>query len=246
MVAACSFLSVAVLLRVALAAYSPSSGADWRLYKPSQEPSKGSYDSLPFAFGLVVTPYLVDHHGNYLEPGYTSVVREYTTTHYKTHVTAAPKPTRAAPVHQIADGQVQKKPQAGFVTPTGLYEGLKWNKKRLEDDCDDEDFVSPVYAVACKQEPILELSLEDSILRDTQNRIGSIVGSRQFQFDGPVPQHGALYAAGWAISTKGYLELGGSSRFYQCASGEFHNLYDRSIGLQCAPVVLEVVELIDC
>lgn len=244
-------VSSAALLRVATSAsaYLPASGADWTLLKPSGEPSEGSFDSVPFVFGIVVNPYVLDSNGNYEAPAYTSVVREYTTTHYTTHVTAAPKPTRAGPVHQISDGQVQKKPAAGFVSHNGAYEdALRWNRKRLEQyhDCNDDDFVSPVYAVACKLDPILQLTLEDSILRDNRDRIGSIVGSRQFQFDGPVPQHGALYAAGWAISSKGYLELGGSPRFYQCASGDFHNLYDRSIGHQCTPVTLEVVELIDC
>lgn len=114
------------------------------------------------------------------------------------------------------------------------------------EDEDLDDFVSPVYAVACATNTTLQMQLEDGILRDSNNRIGSIVGGRQFQFDGPSPQYGAIFAAGWSITEKGQLALGNSTKFYQCASGEFYNLYDEPIAFQCNPVTLDVVELIDC
>lgn len=90
------------------------------------------------------------------------------------------------------------------------------------------------------------MSLHDSILRDSDDRIGCIVSGHQFQFDGPTPQHGAVFAAGWSVTKDGQLALGNSTKFYQCASGHFYNLYDQSIGFQCHPVTLDVVELIDC
>ncbi|KAK6462331.1 hypothetical protein DFJ63DRAFT_153083 [Scheffersomyces coipomensis] len=126
-------------------------------------------------------------------------------------------------------------------------------KKRSEldydydDNDDDENYLtSPVYAVACSSNTTLQMTLTDSILRDSSDRIGCIVSGHQFQFDGPVPQYGALYAAGWSITNNGQLALGNSTKFYQCASGEFYNLYDQPIGLQCQPVTLDVVELIEC
>ncbi|KAK6456731.1 uncharacterized protein RJT20DRAFT_154302 [Scheffersomyces xylosifermentans] len=119
--------------------------------------------------------------------------------------------------------------------------------------CDDDEepqnsseFVSPVYTVACATNTTLQMTLENSILRDSNGRIGSIVSGHQFQFDGPVPQYGAIYAAGWYITESGQLALGNSTEFYQCASGEFYNLYHEPIGLQCNPVSLDVVELIEC
>lgn len=110
----------------------------------------------------------------------------------------------------------------------------------------DDDFASPVYSVACYTNATLRMSLHDSILRDSDDRIGCIVSGHQFQFDGPTPQHGAVFAAGWSVTKDGQLALGNSTKFYQCASGHFYNLYDQSIGFQCHPVTLDVVELIDC
>lgn len=128
-------------------------------------------------------------------------------------------------------------------------------KKRHEDGdgCSDDEgddaaeADSPVVYQSCRTSYPLAISIEDGILRDEENRIGSIVGSRQFQFDGPdTPQYGTIYAAGWSITNKGQLALGNTTKFYQCASGDFFNLYDQSIGFPCDPVVFDVVELIDC
>ncbi|CAK9435566.1 uncharacterized protein LODBEIA_P02930 [Lodderomyces beijingensis] len=125
------------------------------------------------------------------------------------------------------------------------YDRGRGNKGYYGEDCDD-GFVSPVYSVACYTKSTLRMSLKDSILRDCDDRIGCIVSSHQFQFDGPVPQHGAVYAAGWSVTKDGQLALGDSTKFYQCASGHFYNLYDQPIGFQCHPVTLDVVELIEC
>ncbi|KAI5958087.1 hypothetical protein KGF57_002895 [Candida theae] len=111
---------------------------------------------------------------------------------------------------------------------------------------DGDEFRSPVYSVACYTNATLRMTLRDSILRDSDGRIGCIVSGHQFQFDGPTPQHGAVFAAGWSVTKDGQLALGNSTKFYQCASGHFYNLYDQSIGFQCHPVTLDVVELIDC
>lgn len=49
---------------------------------------------------------------------------------------------------------------------------------------------------SCKKDGTEILTLKDSILKDFSNRIGSIVANRQFQFDGPTPQAGAIIAVG--------------------------------------------------
>ncbi|EGV62634.1 hypothetical protein CANTEDRAFT_115181 [Yamadazyma tenuis ATCC 10573] len=100
--------------------------------------------------------------------------------------------------------------------------------------------------VSCKTNSTLSMSLTGGILRDSSNRIGTMVSNRQFQFDGPTPQFGAVYANGWAADPDGYLVLGSQRVFYQCASGEFYNLYDQQIDTQCSPVNLRVVGLVEC
>ncbi|KAH3678486.1 hypothetical protein WICMUC_001503 [Wickerhamomyces mucosus] len=105
---------------------------------------------------------------------------------------------------------------------------------------------SPVHLVSCKSDESLSLVLNGSVLTDAKGRIGSIVANRQFQFDGPPPQAGAIYAAGWSITEDGYLALGDQTDFYQCLSGTFYNLYDESIGGQCSKIKLEVVKLVTC
>ncbi|QNP96886.1 YALIA101S01e03444g1_1 [Yarrowia lipolytica] len=101
--------------------------------------------------------------------------------------------------------------------------------------------------VACKKEGTLAMTLEDGILKDDKGRIGSIVSNYQFQFDGPPPQAGAWYAAGWAISSDGNLAIGDNQVFWQCLSGTFYNLYDRKDNRdQCTAVHLAIVNLEDC
>lgn len=101
--------------------------------------------------------------------------------------------------------------------------------------------------VACKKEGTLSMTLEDGILKDDKGRIGSIVSNYQFQFDGPPPQAGAWYAAGWAISSDGNLAIGDNQVFWQCLSGTFYNLYDRKDDRdQCTAVHLAIVNLEDC
>ncbi|KAL3229662.1 hypothetical protein RNJ44_01798 [Nakaseomyces bracarensis] len=99
---------------------------------------------------------------------------------------------------------------------------------------------------SCKNDGTLVMDLENGILRDGMGRIGSIVSNRQFQFDGPPPQAGAIYAAGWSITPEGNLALGDSDVFYQCSSGNFYNLYDEYIAEQCHPIHLEVLSLVEC
>lgn len=104
----------------------------------------------------------------------------------------------------------------------------------------------PIAKVAtCKSSSDLNMSLDNGILTDSKGRIGSIVANRQFQFDGPPPQAGAIYAAGWSI-VDGHLAIGSDDIFWECLSGDFYNLYDEYISEQCVPVYLNVVDLVDC
>ncbi|ODV64276.1 uncharacterized protein ASCRUDRAFT_23994, partial [Ascoidea rubescens DSM 1968] len=102
------------------------------------------------------------------------------------------------------------------------------------------------HPVACLTDSTLALNLKDSVLIDAFGRIGSIVSNRQFQFDGPPPQAGTIFAAGWSITSDGYLALGDSAIFYQCLSGNFYNLYDESIGTQCTEINLKIIDLVNC
>lgn len=274
-----SILTISIFLPTLISAndvYSPNSNTqDWTGLTPDTEQLEGSYDSVPFNFGMVLNPFVINHEGDYEPPTISTVQRELTTTYVTSHVTQAPKPTKAIDVYQIDDGQIQKAAEddnevdaSTLATKTLDSSSMKRKREEQEnedesdaeayeaDDCGDEDdededeeesnYISPVYAVSCLTERTLSMSLKDGILRDSNDRIGSIVGSRQFQFDGPLPQYGTIYAAGWSITNKGQLSLGNSTKFYQCLSGEFYNLYDEPIGYQCNPVSLDVVELIEC
>ncbi|CAI4622388.1 CBM_collapsed_G0034160.mRNA.1.CDS.1 [Saccharomyces cerevisiae] len=126
--------------------------------------------------------------------------------------------TTVAPVSQITDGQIQATTLTSATiipspAPAPITNGT-----------------DPVTAVTCKSSGTLEMDLKGGILTDGKGRIGSIVANRQFQFDGPPPQAGAIYAAGWSITPEGNLAIGDQDTFYQCLSGNFYNLYDEHIG----------------
>lgn len=128
----------------------------------------------------------------------------------------------------------------------GLVVSMKDSIEKLQVE-ENEPFESTsVKTVACGDESTLLMSLNGGILRDSNNRIGTIVSNRQFQFDGPTPQYGAIYANGWSVDHDGDLNLGNSSTFFQCSSGDFYNLYDSKIDINCNEVNLKVVGLIDC
>jgi hypothetical protein len=93
----------------------------------------------------------------------------------------------------------------------------------------------------CGKSGLLTAKLADGVLTDSQGRIGSIVANYQFQFDGPPPQAGALYTAGFSVCKNGTLAIGGSAVFYACQSGDFSNLYDRAWAEHCKPVFLNVL-----
>ncbi|GME91259.1 unnamed protein product [[Candida] boidinii] len=143
--------------------------------------------------------------------------------------------TTASGASQIEDGQVQATTASGA---SQVSDGQVQATSSAESSYD--------VAVACKADGALAMTLEDGILKDSKGRIGSIVANRQFQFDGPPPQAGAIYAAGWGITDDGYLSIGDDSIFWQCLSGTFYNLYDQSIGGQCSPVHLKIVDLVEC
>ncbi|CAI4591839.1 CDA_G0031740.mRNA.1.CDS.1 [Saccharomyces cerevisiae] len=142
--------------------------------------------------------------------------------------------TTVAPVSQITDGQIQATTLTSATiipspAPAPITNGT-----------------DPVTAETCKSSGTLEMNLKGGILTDGKGRIGSIVANRQFQFDGPPPQAGAIYAAGWSITPEGNLAIGDQDTFYQCLSGNFYNVYDEHIGTQCNAVHLQAIDLVNC
>jgi hypothetical protein len=93
----------------------------------------------------------------------------------------------------------------------------------------------------CGTEGTLTVKLANGLLTDSHGRIGSIVSNYQFQFDGPPAQAGAIYTGGFSACGNGSLAIGGSAVFYQCLSGDFYNLYDRSWAEQCSPVEIVIL-----
>ncbi|CAI6762283.1 AAB_G0031910.mRNA.1.CDS.1 [Saccharomyces cerevisiae] len=142
--------------------------------------------------------------------------------------------TTVAPVSQITDGQIQ----ATTLTSTTIIPSPA--------PAPITNGTDPVTAETCKSSGTLEMNLKGGILTDGKGRIGSIVANRQFQFDGPPPQAGAIYAAGWSITPEGNLAIGDQDTFYQCLSGNFYNLYDEHIGTQCNAVHLQAIDLVNC
>lgn len=140
-------------------------------------------------------------------------------------------------VAQIRDGQIQS--IKGCPTPADLEAILESNQSH-------RDSKDPINAYSYKYDGTLEMTLSDGVLRDAHGRVGSIVSSRQFQFDGPPPQAGTIYAKGWSLTPQGNLALGDSDVFFRCLSGDFYNLYDQSIGGQCSPIHLQAINLISC
>ncbi|GMM33698.1 beta-1,3-glucan linked protein [Saccharomycopsis crataegensis] len=154
--------------------------------------------------------------------------------------------THAQAISQIGDGQIQATTLTTNVA-SQITDGQiqATSTASVNASVAAENTKDGITAVACKVDGTLQMTLEKSILKDGKGRIGSIVANRQFQFDGPPPQAGALYAAGWSIYN-GNLAIGETTTFYQCLSGTFYNLYDESLGAQCKPVYLEVTSLVDC
>ncbi|KGK39102.1 hypothetical protein JL09_g1786, partial [Pichia kudriavzevii] len=134
----------------------------------------------------------------------------------------------ATPATQIGDGQIQQS--------TASQQGAAASASPQDEE---------IHYQACATNGTLSMNLHNGILTDSKGRIGSIVANQQFQFDGPPPQAGAIYAAGWSIKD-GKLAIGNSTTFYQCLSGNFYNLYAEHIGSKCEPVELDIVELVDC
>ncbi|KAI5952103.1 hypothetical protein KGF57_004195 [Candida theae] len=160
------------------------------------------------------------------------------------HQTSA-KPTASAAA-QISDGQIQHKnstvaAESRAAAATTLSDGQPQESGATSDSSSDSSIPK-----ACSSSNNLVIKLQDGVLTDSHGRIGAIVANRQFQFDGPPPQAGSIYAAGWSISSDGYLTLGDSKVFYQCLSGDFYNLYDENVAAQCNAVKLKIIDFVDC
>lgn len=168
-------------------------------------------------------------------------------THSATHTSAAVETTPATVPHSDVTTKASSAGPSGDASATAAASAATTGPKpsgAQDEPTSNSDFAK---LVACKKEGTLSMTLEDGILKDDKGRIGSIVSNYQFQFDGPPPQAGAWYAAGWAISSDGNLAIGDNQVFWQCLSGSFYNLYDRKDDRdQCTAVHLAIVNLEDC
>ena len=261
-------LASATLATAAMAAYVPSE--PWSTLTPSAT-YKSGLTSYASSFGIAVEPITTAINGTTYGLSSSSATSSISTASKakrdavsqigdgQVQATTATKKSTAAAASQIADGQVQastKKASAtaasqitdGQVQATTKTASSAAQQTDGQVNTTDEDVTSsdPVTAVSCKNNGTLSMSLKDSILTDSKGRIGSIVANRQFQFDGPPPQAGAIYAAGWSLTPEGNLAIGDNDVFFQCLSGNFYNLYDEHIGSQCTPVHLSAIDLVDC
>ncbi|QEU61927.1 Cis3 [Kluyveromyces lactis] len=156
-------------------------------------------------------------------------------------------------VSQIGDGQIQG--TTSTLEPSSKSSSTATGASQISDgqvqatssaETSDEDEQDGIKLTACATNGTLSMTLKDGILYDGKGRVGAIVSNRQFQFDGPPPQAGSIYANGWSITQDGNLALGDSDVFYKCLSGDFYNLYDENIAAQCSAIHLNIVSLTDC
>ncbi|KAI1183420.1 hypothetical protein F5B17DRAFT_416318 [Nemania serpens] len=98
----------------------------------------------------------------------------------------------------------------------------------------------PEKRAECGEEGTLVVTLKDGSTYDAQGRTGYIASNYQFQFDKPA-QAGALFTSGFSLCKDNIMALGSSKTFYQCLSGSFYNLYDRTWAAQCEPVSIIAV-----
>lgn len=192
--------------------------------RPESGPPHGAFSTLPYDFGIVVKSF--DVSADYVKRNLV---------HSNQHLD----------VSQEEGGQVRQSAPQDLQQASGAAIDDNISARRFSRRSDEIETHASNYA-ACAQDTTLSVTLEEGVLHDVQGRVGLIVASNQFQFDGPPPQHGAIFCAGWLVTGAGYLALGNSTTFYQCRLGEHFNLYDEPVASQCEPVVLEIVELTTC
>lgn len=267
------FSAILALLPMAVGSYSPDTNDDWRVLVPAADSPAGAYNSLPFKFGIIANAYQsqisspLDTVSNVQMKSLELIDIDATGGVGDTDIVVEGESSPDTGALLSTDGYTpgtENTPEAAaelynevYVSSYGLHSphGGVSVEKRSASDPDTKAVgadtklaleIKSLVPVACVTDSVLQLQLEKGILRLNGDRIGSIVSSHQFQFDGPVPQHGALYAAGWLVTKEGLLCLGNNTLFYRCTSGDFYKLYDASIGGQCSPVQLDVIELISC
>ncbi|KAL8807286.1 MAG: hypothetical protein Q9182_000791 [Xanthomendoza sp. 2 TL-2023] len=160
---------------------------------------------------------------------------------------AQPQAPTQTPVSQIGDAQPQA-PTSGGPSPSVTGSPSASSAPQREDPSsapESSSAGSGITMVACETEGTLAITLADGVLKDAQGRTGYIASNFQFQFDAP-PQAGAIYTSGFSACSNGTLALGGSNVFYQCLSGDFYNLYDRSWAPQCSPITINLLQLQTC
>ncbi|CAI4599510.1 CBK_G0032310.mRNA.1.CDS.1 [Saccharomyces cerevisiae] len=258
-------LVVSALAATSLAAYAPKD--PWSTLTPSAT-YKGGITDYSSSFGIAIEAVATSASSVQAAKSTAAAVSQITDGQVQAAKSTAAAASQisdgqvqaakstAAAASQISDGQVQAttstKAAASQITD-GQIQASKTTSGasqvsdgQVQATAEVKDANDPVDVVSCNNNSTLSMSLSKGILTDRKGRIGSIVANRQFQFDGPPPQAGAIYAAGWSITPEGNLALGDQDTFYQCLSGDFYNLYDKHIGSQCHEVYLQAIDLIDC
>ncbi|PUU72341.1 hypothetical protein B9Z19DRAFT_1137928 [Tuber borchii] len=108
------------------------------------------------------------------------------------------------------------------------------------------DHPTPGIETHCMKPRTLRAVLQHGVLTDHLGRIGSIGANRQFQYDGPPAQAGAIYTGGWSLCPDNLIALGPQKQFYGCACGDKEYHYDMKIADYCRPIFLKIVLLVEC
>jgi hypothetical protein len=239
-------LSSLVFASSVLSAYVPSE--PWSTLTPKEPAPSGASTDYPQPFGIQIVT---------LNPTASGTAKRDVDQIADGQVQANSKKA-ATVVQQIGDGQIQHQTTTLVTVVQQTSDGQVQHVTSTlttvaavsqAGDGQVQNTATPndnVVLEACSTKNSLSMTIKGGELRDSKGRIGAIVANRQFQFDGPPPQAGSIYAGGWSVTADGFLALGDSTKFYQCKSGDFYNLYDQTIGAQCGPVKLAIVNLVSC
>ena len=154
------------------------------------------------------------------------------------HQTTAAAATTASAVKQINDGQIQHQTTTAENVAKAQSDGqaIATGSPSSNSTLSDDDDSSSTIPKACSSANNLEMTLHDSVLKDTHERWGAIVANHQFQFDGPIPQAGTIYSAGWSIKD-GYL--------YWVILISFINVYQEIFIIYMMKMLLNNVQLLN-
>lgn len=105
--------------------------------------------------------------------------------------------------------------------------------------------IPSIIPLACQSDSVLELSLHEGGLSSRSHHFALVDDTHQITFEWGTDV-GNSEQGEWLVSPDGQLEYQNEKLFYQCHSGDSYKLFDAPVHSGCAPVLLDIVELVLC